>query len=554
MSSKKPIKVTKSTISKALQSVSACDVIHLAPGDYNKPVVLSNAVGTAERPIIIESADCAEFACFTKQMSAKTYTKTANKIAARREAGGYYPSTGQTADEAMLILRNCQYVIVRNLRFIQCWPGGIYLDQCQQILIDNIDFREGTIAIGASGDDTRDITVQNCFWKQDISKTNDMWNKVAWIQVHGASDNQNNKVAVNLKNDMRAWDGDFFRAWSIIGNVTLRNNSICDAFNGIHFFNGRDELAPNVNPNAFKFNGGRKSSANVLIENNVFVRVRDNCIEPEDHAWNWVVRYNKIVDCYRPFSFEFKRAGWFYIYGNTGVFNNAPSKDVKGKDPSGANHRRSMSLFKVKGKQENEGEIYVFHNSWFYKECKGIFPKGQLGRLVHFNNAIGYTGKRSNWFFGDDGLIATALPYDEVRDIKAEKRRFTRRWVKYQIRFEGDFMEDDAYPKAYQATGYPIGKKVKSGDPMFADILPRKDVMKYDLTPKINSPLIDKAKFKELNLPSNSTFKTLDKINIGAIQRKKNEGIIDGEFGFFTDNEWTDKIPNLCNLIPRDCD
>ena len=548
------INVTNITIGRKLHSVTADDTIQLAPGNYLEPVVVSNAVGTADRPIIIESSDCANFACFTKQMSAKTYTKTANAIAARREAAGYYPSTGQTADEAMLILRNCQYVIIRNLNFNQCWPGGIYLDQCQQILVDNIDFREGTIAIGASGDDTRDITVQNCYWKQDVSKSNDMWNNVAWIQVHGASDNQNKLTAVDLKNDMRAWDGDFFRAWSIIGNVTLRNNSICDAFNGMHFFNGRDELAPNVNPNALKFNGGRKSSANVLIENNVFVRIRDNCFEPEDHAWNWVIRYNKIVDCYRPFSFEFKRAGWFYIYGNTGVFNNGPSKDVKGEDPSGANHRQTMSLFKIKGKQENEGEIYVFNNSWYYGEGKGVFPKGQLGKLEHFNNAAAYGGERDQWLFGNKGMLETGHPYDEALDIKAEKKRFTRRWKKYQICFEGDVIEDPAFPDKFRRVGYPIGKNAKFGDPMFTDVKPRKTVLKYDLKPKPNSPLIGKASAKELNLPNKLTIKTLDNINIGAIQSKKNEGIIDGAFGFFTDSQWIKKFPNHCELIPRDCD
>ncbi len=546
------INVTNRTIGRKLHSVTAGDTIKLAPGNYLEPVVLSNAAGTADRPIIIERTDCAELACFTKNMSAKTYTETANKVAARREAGGYYPSTGQIADEAMLILRNCQYVIVRNLKLHQCWPGGLYLDQCQQILIDNIDFREGTIAIGASGDDTRDITVQNCFWKQDISENNDMWNSVAWAQVHGASDNQDDPIAVK-DGDMRAWDGDFFRAWSIIGNVTLRNNSICDAFNGIHFFNGRDKLAPGVNPNSLKFNGGRKSSANILIEDNVFVRIRDNCIEPEDHAWNWVIRHNKIVDCYRPFSFDLNRAGWFYIYGNTGVFINPPSKLVPGsEDPS--KNRQTMSLFKVKGKQENEGEFYVFHNSWYYGEGKGLFPKGQLGKLEHFNNAVGYGGDRKQWLFGNNGMLETAHPYDEVDDIKAEKKRFTRRWKKYQIRFEGDIIEDRAFPDMFRKIGYPIGIDTEFGDPMFCDLTICKKVLEYNLNPKPGSPLIGKATAKKMNLPNKSTITTFDKINIGAKQAEGKETIVDGSFDFFTDNDWAKKFPNECALIVKNCD
>ena len=57
---------------------------------------------------------------------------------------------------------------------------------------------------------------------------------------------------------------------------------ISDAFNAIHFFNRIDQLAPGVDPEgALQYNGGRRASANVLIENNTFTRIRDNAIEPE---------------------------------------------------------------------------------------------------------------------------------------------------------------------------------------------------------------------------------------------------------------------------------
>ena len=158
--------------------------------------------------------------------------------------------------------------------------------------------------------------------RQDVSSDHRMWNSIPWKAIHGSRDNSGEKV--DPDNDFRAWDGDFFRAWDVAGNIIIRDNRISDAFNAIHFFNRIDELAPGVDPKGLKYNGGRRASANILIENNTFTRIRDNAIEPEDYAWNWVVRHNVFADCYRPFSLELQRAGWFYIYGNYGWVTTSP--------------------------------------------------------------------------------------------------------------------------------------------------------------------------------------------------------------------------------------
>jgi hypothetical protein len=370
------IPVTNETIGRSLSNLTAGDKLQLEHGDYQAPVVLCGIHGTRSKPIIIESipGSSSGRACFSTDISFCEYRKKANLIAQSRQNSGYYPSVGQSADEAMLVLLNCQYVIIRNLDFHGCWPCAIYIDNCQQIVIDNVDFKEGTIAIGINGHDTRDLTIQNCCWQQDTREDPPMWDSIAWVRIHGASSNQENS-AVDIDNDYRLYDGDFIRGWDVAGNITIRNNSIRDAFNGIHFFNSRDKLAPGVNPNVLKFNNGRRASANILIEGNTFIRVLDNCIEPEYHAWNWVIRHNRIMDCYRPFSFEFGRAGWFYVYGNTGAFLNGPSTRVE--DTAKEDLRKTMSLFKVKGAQNNEDEIFVFHNSWYYAEGKGLFPKGK---------------------------------------------------------------------------------------------------------------------------------------------------------------------------------
>lgn len=545
------ISVTKETIGRKLSSITAGDILQLEKDCYDQPVVLSGLRGTRRKPIIIESISkkSKDRACFSSDILSDDYRNIANLIAQSRQNAGYYPSVGQSADEAMLILLNCQYVIVRNLDFHGCWPCAIYIDNCQQVVIDNLDFKKGTIAIGLNGNDTRDITIQYCRWQQDTSKGNEMWNTIPWVRIHGASDNQE-KSSVNIEKDHRLYDGDFIRAWDVAGNITIRHNSIRDAFNGIHFFNSRDKLAPGVNPNVLKFNNGRRASANILIEHNTFIRVLDNCFEPEYHAWNWVIRHNRLMDCYRPFSFELDRAGWFYVYGNTGAFLNGPS--TKPKDAEEEDLRKTMSLFKVKGAQKNEGEIYVFNNSWYYAEGKGLFPKGQLGKLIHFNNAAGYGGSRSHWTFGNEGLTATAVPYDFEQDVKAEGKRFTRRWSEFAIQFDGDFIADNAFPSWFQMLGYAIGRHARSGDPKFSRVSKGVDFDALNFTPRTDSPLLANSIAMSIKLPGKKTIDLPKNFNIGAIQDADTYEKLDPKFNFLYQNDWLQNFPNNAELLNQD--
>ena len=542
------ITVTNKTIGQNLSNITAGDKLQLELGDYHAPVVLNGLHGTRSMPIIVETIPVSSKtrACFSSDISFDDYKEIANRIAQGRQNAGYYPSVGQSADEAMLVLLNCQYVIIRNLDFHGCWPCAIYINNCQQIVVDNVDFKQGTIAIGINGHDTRDLTVQNCCWQQDIFEHNIMWDSIPWVRIHGASDNQEDS-SVDIDKDFRLYDGDFIRGWDVAGNITIRNNLIRDAFNGIHFFNSRDKLAPGVNPNVLKFNNGRRASANFLIERNTFIRVLDNCFEPEYHAWNWVIRHNQLMDCYRPFSFEFDRAGWFYVYGNTGAFLNGPSTKVK--DIAKEDLRKTMSLFKVKGAQKNEGEIYVFHNSWYYAEGKGLFPKGKLGKLIHFNNAAGYGGSRHHWTFGNEGLTPTALPYDVVQDVKAESKRFTRRWLEFQIQFDHDLIADSAFPNMFRMEGYAVGKNARSGDPKFSQVCSGDNFCALDFKPCADSPLLGNSIAMELNLPGKRKIKTPGNGNIGAIQDSDFYEKFDSEFDFLYQNDWLQDFPNNAELL-----
>lgn len=409
----------------------------------NDPIVLTGLHGTWDNPIVVTQNPDA-----TITLTKPDLERYFNTIAFKRQEAGYFPSVGQNADDAALILRNCQFVLIRDLNFVDCWPTALYLDECQNIAVKDCDFKRGTIAIGANGTTTRDLLIEGCTFAQTDPK--EMWNKIRWESIHGSFSAGGYRV--ELDNGRHSLDGDFFRAWDIVGHVTLRGNTIRDAFNGIHFFNRVDRLEVVEPAKAPRFNGNRRSANTVLIENNLFERVRDNCIEPEDHAWNWVVRGNRFADCYAPYSFEFERGGWFYIYDNHHWVLKKP----------GSGSRDSCSGFKTKGTQKNDGDFYVFNNSWLFKNGERTFRKQKLARLKHYNNAIKDTQKNGR-FFGSQSLEYN--PSGEL--LKAEEKRFTRRWDEFHIEMNGDWIWDGQTIEAYRDAGYDFGGKTKARDPGF---------------------------------------------------------------------------------------
>ncbi len=406
-------------------------------------IVLEGLHGTFDDPIVV-TREGDSIITLPKEDADKYF----NTIALKRQEAGYFPSVGQVADDAALILRNCQFVLIEKLVFEDCWPTALYLDECQNIVVKDCCFRRATIAIGANGGNTRDLLIENCTFFQ--TDPGEMWNEITWESIHGSF--SAGPYSVDVKDGRHALDGDFFRAWDIAGNVTLRGNTIRDAFNGIHFFNRVDRLEVCEPAKAPRYNTDRKSANTVLIENNLFERVRDNCIEPEDHAWNWVVRGNRFADCYAPYSFEFERGGWFYIYDNHHWLINKP----------GSGTRDSGSGFKTKGSQRNDGDFYVFNNSWLFKNGERTFRKQKLARLKHHNNAIKDLAKAGR-FFGSHSLKHT--PGDDV--LEAEEKRFTRRWREFQIEMNGDWIWDGRTIDTYRDVGYEFGPETQNRDPGF---------------------------------------------------------------------------------------
>lgn len=461
------MKADEASLPAKISRLVAGKNLRLSGGQFRQPITICGKRGSEEQPIIIRGPR----AVIGSDVDFEGYRRQANELAAAHEAGGSFPGVYFLADDAALVLKDCQWVTIEDLTFENCWPTAIYLDNCQHVTIRNVHFRGGTIAIGAFGANTRHLLIEDCSWVQDVSGDGQidveriragkplrgdapkgrLWNEICWRAVHGTRGD--NEPGVNIKTDARALDGDFFRAWTIAGYVILRNNVIADAFNGIHFFNQASESTKTA------------YCRNVLIEGNWFVRIRDNAIEPEDYAWNWTISGNTFVDCYMPFSFEMYRSGYFYIFGNVGWNRYVPG-------PEDDDHN-SGQLFKFGDAHAADGPHYVLHNTWQLRWP--ISKKKRFSGLVHSNNVIGYST-------GSEGFDTNvASPFGKGWDIKKyplqrwdavqslEDKYFTRQWRSLDIVLDGDLVDHPHYPVLLRQAGYAIGQNAKTGPAVFAN-------------------------------------------------------------------------------------
>ncbi|MEM9630982.1 MAG: right-handed parallel beta-helix repeat-containing protein [Pseudomonadota bacterium] len=466
-----------------------CAVRKLKPGSLLQlgkecivdPVVISGISGSQDKPVVIrglppEAPDRTSAkrspTIFGTATTFDKFSKRANDLARVHEAGGSFPGLYFMADNAQLILRDCQWIVLEDLTFENCWPTAIYIENCQHITIRGVHIRGGTFAIGATGIDTRHLLIENCDWIQDTTCHGDaqvrsirdrgrlkdvqdveschLWRQTDWDRIHGEYGGTKKHVRPD---DARAYDGDFFRAWTIAGYVILRNNCIMDAFNGIHFFNQLPKEAQD------------RYSRNVMICDNWFVRIRDNAVEPEDYAVNWTVRHNKFVDCYATFSIEPDRSGYFYIYGNLGWSRERPGPD-EDKPSTGR-------IFKFGSAHEDVGPHYVIHNSWYVRNP--IFKKKRISNFHHMNNAVAYNESSDSFDYDRVNPFGKEWqdPHnstDEWETIKAqEKKRFTKAWSKLDITIDNDMVGHPLFPDELRVAGYPLGDRSSGKVPEFAD-------------------------------------------------------------------------------------
>ncbi len=520
----------------------------LLPGCYDKPITTVGLRGSKDHKITIRGntgadcwwdkkapqreADATAEAVITSDITAETFRTLANKAAARKQAAGSFPGLYYLADEACLYLRDCQHVVIENLFFQDCWPTALYLDNCQDITVKACQFRRGTYAIGATGQDTRQITVVDCRWQQYPQNNDGHWKTIPWHRIHGDVENTNDPSddgVVDLEKDYRHLDGDFFVAWRIAGFVTLRRNLIEDAFNAIHMFNHKKNPSEDLN-------------LNVVIEENRFERIRDNAVEPEYGAWNWVIRNNILIDVYSWFSLEMERSGWFYIYGNLAWHTQMPGPGENPPEGIEKDKRTGGGIFKLPRKHQADGPTYFFHNS-FHLRAR-IVKKKRFAHLQFFNNAMiyrsetaGSTGPYETLFGQDLATLKTPFDPDDPEEavLKAEKQRFTKDWSGLKIAFHDNVIDGPDKFETLRAFGYPFGAGSVQGLPGFQGPFPPHPTTRqsFHLTPGQNAGKAYEASVPfTLKTPGPQKITETGGRHIGAVQKDGNLFKLSEEFGW----------------------
>jgi len=427
--------VTPATLQAALDEAAAGDVIRLAPGTYASVYRLEEKRGTAEAPIVIEAAGTANGAqaIFSAGVSAEDFRPYGNRLAKETQDRDDYPGLYRWIHEARLVLWRCEHVVVRHLAFERSWPTHLFLDDCRAVAVEGCRFTDATFCIGAVGEATADITIDGCSWVQDPVPDR-LWREIPWYRVHGAPPDH---PAVDVVEDWRLFDGDFFRSVDIRGGVTIRNCRIENAFNAIHGFNFGERSDLNRD---FHVHGCR------------FRQIRDNVLEPEGMAYNWSFHHNLILDCHKWFSFQMARHRFLYVFANCGAF-----LTIQGPDASDTN--RGGGIFKLlKRARAPFGPAYVVHNSVVSRS--DYLRKGVFAGLTHANNAIRFAPLAGEdfdtlpWMFGDP-------------DRPARRGRFVTDWEAFAIGFDGDVVRHRDWPDGVRTAGYPVGPASRCEDPGF---------------------------------------------------------------------------------------
>ncbi|MEM9044072.1 MAG: right-handed parallel beta-helix repeat-containing protein [Pseudomonadota bacterium] len=321
-----------------------------------------------------------------------------------------------------VVLRAVRGFTIEDLAFEDCWMTAILLVNAQRIEARRARLHGSTFGMLAVATDglspaSHSFTVSDSHWIQspgayrpsgepcenphrDLRCALDVWDDIPWGVAH--------------HHIWRPLNGALFASVNIAGNVLIENNLIERAYNGIRMIS----QLPGT---------GR----NVEIRGNTFRFIRDNAVEPETKAENWVIKHNRFENVHAWISTDGVSGEGFYVFGNTATYDpermpgSGCSDDVAWEDSPrleamAGDHGRYVlidvaydptsvdclghfrgTILKTGDKRKSKfpylDRISIFHNSW--RTRSPIFSSKHASPLSHFNNLIEFTG------CGTDGAL-----------------------------------------------------------------------------------------------------------------------------------------------------
>jgi hypothetical protein len=257
---------------------------------------------------------------------------------------------------AFFKLIDCEWLVFEDIYVESCWPSFMYIEDSRYVTVRGLIAFDARYLIFARGERTHHLLLESNAWRQDPSEA--LWRDILWIEVK--------------EGEYFYYNGGLFGSVQVAGSVIIRGNVVCNAFNGVRMKG--DPARP------------EELNLNVEIYDNIFFRIRDNPIEPEQAAVNWVVRHNKIVNAHKWFSMDRVGGGFWYFFANTGWFTDKPGQ------PTDENTGGAVFKFDKKKSPFPERPWFAFNNSWFLRS--NLIKNGKTQYFTHRDNAVLFCNPR----------------------------------------------------------------------------------------------------------------------------------------------------------------
>ena len=401
-----PINVDVSSLQELRQAAKRAtpgSVIRLAAGTYrlfadDLPIRFSGPQGLADQPIVIRGAPGAAGSRPTIIDGSRHLDGALAMVEQFGPSGGASRELEEVITQNQyrtrqavncLVFEGAVNVVIEGLTVRNCWPTSIVFLSSHYVTL-----RANTI-VGSTypffvDRQSDHFVVEDSVWTQDDSgyapdesgssgrydprpRPGRMWDTVPWGVSHHGS---------------RAFlNGGLIGSFGTRGDIIIRHNVIRNAYNGVR-----------IRANGCEY---PECNANVEIYDNDFQFIRDNPVEPEDQAVNWWIHHNRIYNAHAWFSLDGVGGGPIYIFGNTGWFDDKPSRrcvpsdwaadrtlQADGYAPTANNEcarSRTGKVIKLgAGRIELREPIYVFNNSWY---VRAPVVDGGIAKFRAWNNA-----------------------------------------------------------------------------------------------------------------------------------------------------------------------
>jgi hypothetical protein len=398
---------TLKELHEALAKATPGSVIRLAAGIYqiyaDDPYFLVEDVqGLPDQPIVIQGA------ASTEEGTRPTIIDGGRSLSPMLEVEEHNGKAGSRPVELhdlliekqfrterainCFVFENVAYLVVENLTVRNCLPAAfVNYGNSHYVAIRSSVLVGGMMPVFA-GRYSDHLLIEDNVWTQDPSgytedqsgysgrvdlatRPGRMWDTIPWGVVHHGS---------------RAYlNGGLVGSLRTAGSIIIRRNIIRNAYNGVRL---RANRCPRY----------ETCGANLEIYDNDFQFIRDNPVEPEDHAENWWIHHNRIYNGHAWFSLDGVSGGPIFIFGNIGWFDDKPARRCIQRDwaadqtihpgkryvptPEGECSRsRTGKVIKLGPDPVDLKEpIYIFNNSWY---VRAPLIAGGRAKFRAWNNA-----------------------------------------------------------------------------------------------------------------------------------------------------------------------